>query len=142
MGIKWEAKREEDWTVGSVGLVGDVGLAGVGLVGDVGSAGVEEEGEVGSVGDGLVGDVGLVEGAVDGSLLGADGSLVPGVVGLFVPVEGVLGVEGSVGFRTSAFSHVPGIRAMGRSHVAVSVTPFPMSKPLMALQDHATKPPM
>ena len=117
-------------------------MAGVGLVGDVGSVGVDVLGEVG-----LVGDVGLVEGVVDGSLPGADGSLVPGVVGLVVPVGGVVGagvgeVEGSVGFGTSAFSHVPGIRAIGRSHVAVSVTPFPMSKPLMALQDHATKPPM
>ena len=119
------------------------------MVGDVVSAGVEVLGEVGLMGVEVLGDVGLVEGAVEGSLLGSDGSLVPGVVvvGLPVPVEGVLGVgvgevEGSAGFGTSAFSHVPGIRAIGRSHVAVSVTPFPMSKPLMALQDQATKPPM
>ena len=112
------------------------------LAGAVGSVvlGADGSGEVGSV-LGAVGAVGSVLGAVGGVALGwpvaggveSVGSLEDGVV-----AGGVVGA----GVGTSSFSHVPGMSAMGRSHVAVSVTPLPMSNVWISLHDHAMKPPI
>ena len=100
-------------------------------------------------GEVLEGGAGLAGGAVDEPPLGTDGLLVPGAEGSPpLGFDGWLGAgageEGFVpeGVGTSEFSHVPGMSAMGRSHVAVRVTPFPMSNPLMAVHDQATNPPI
>lgn len=74
---------------------------------------------------GPFGGLGVVEGPSVTGLLGAGG---PGVVE-GPPVAGLSGTGGGAGGATgkSYSCQVPGIRATGRSHVAVKYTPKPVA---------------
>ena len=48
----------------------------------------------------------------------------------------------TTGLEMSSSSHVPGISATGKSHVALRITPCPLSNALIAPQLHAMKEPI